>query len=291
MKANGRAGLYTIILTGLSGSGKSIALNALEDSGYFCVDNLPASLIKTFVHLCNKTPGMPRVAVGIDIRERKFFVDIAKIITSLKKSHDIGILFLEAGDTVLIRRFKETRRPHPLGNRDLKKSIRDERNMLSELKNIADNVIDTSALNPHQLRKMVIQQYSRDSKKRIDVSLVSFGYKYGTPAEADLLFDVRFLPNPHFVDHLKPLTGKAEKVKRFVIGNKETDAFLARLYDLLEFLLPRYIEEGRQYLTIGVGCTGGRHRSPAVVEELKKSLKKKKFNVSVTHRDIHDLHG
>ncbi len=289
MKALQKRRPFTIVLTGLSGAGKTVALNAFEDSNYFCVDNLPASLIRTFVHLCHKTPDISKIAIGVDIRERKFSADLNDIIHSLKKKHDMNIIFLEAGEKDLVRRFKETRRPHPLGDRDLKRAIHREKKMLSEIRSAANRVIDTSSLTPHQLRDIIFRHYSGDRKKPMVISLVSFGYKYGIPTEADLLFDVRFLPNPHFVQELKPLPGTTQKVKRFVLGKKETGNFLEKLYQLLEFLLPCYQEEGRTYLTIGIGCTGGMHRSPVIVEELRRNLKKKKLSVSVTHRDIHEV--
>ena len=287
MKSPKRNQLFTIILTGLSGAGKTVALNAFEDSNYFCVDNLPASLIKTFVHLCYKTPDISKIAIGVDIRERKFFANLSETITSLRKTQDIEIIFLEAEEDVLIRRFKETRRPHPLGYKDLKKAIRHEKKILSAIRNAADRIIDTTSLTPHQLRKIIIQNYSGEKEKSMSVTLISFGYKYGPPAEADLLFDVRFLPNPNFIKKLKPLDGTNSKVKTFLMGKKETRHFLAKLSSFLEFLIPRYKEEGRNYLTIGIGCTGGKHRSPALVEEIKKNLKKQKLDVSVIHRDMH----
>ncbi len=286
MKPLRKSRFVTIILTGLSGAGKSIALNAFEDSDYFCVDNLPASLIKTFVHLCRKTSDMPRIAIGVDIRERKFFSNLSETIASLKKDQNIKIIFLEAKEDVLIRRFKETRRPHPLGYKDLKKAIHEESKKLEAIRDAADRIIDTSALTPHQLRKIIIQNYAREKEKPMSVSLISFGYKYGTPSEADLLFDVRFLPNPNFVKGLKQFDGTNPKVKTFLFSKKETKQFLARLSSLLGFLIPKYKEEGRNYLTIGIGCTGGRHRSPALVEELEKNLKKQKLDVTVTHRDM-----
>lgn len=286
MKSPKRNQLFTIILTGLSGAGKTVALNAFEDSNYFCVDNLPASLIKTFVHLCYKTPDISKIAIGVDIRERKFFANMSETITSLRKTQDIEIIFLEAEEDVLIRRFKETRRPHPLGYKDLKKAIRHEKKILSAIQNAADRIIDTTSLTPHQLRKIIIQNYSGEKEKSMSVTLISFGYKYGPPAEADLLFDVRFLPNPNFIKRLKPLDGTNSKVKTFLMKKKETRHFLAKLSSFLEFLIPRYKEEGRNYLTIGIGCTGGKHRSPALVEEMKKNLKKQKLDVSVIHRDM-----
>lgn len=279
--------LFTIVLTGLSGAGKTVALHAFEDSGFFCVDNLPASLIRTFVHLCYKTPTITEVAIGVDIRERKFSANLVQTIASLRKTQKLEIIFLEAKDDVLIRRYKETRRPHPLGFRDLKKAIHRERGMLSDIRQVADRIIDTSELSPHQLRKTIVQLYSEKKEKPMTVSLISFGYKYGIPPEIDLLFDVRFLPNPNFVEELKRLNGTNGKVRKFILGKKETGLFLDKFCSLLEFLIPKYREEGRSYLTIGIGCTGGVHRSPAIVEEVKKNLKKQKLDVSVIHRDMH----
>lgn len=288
MKAQKKSRLSTIILTGLSGAGKTVVLNALEDCNYFCVDNIPTSLIKTFVHLSYKTPAISKIAIAVDIRERKFSANLADAISSLKnlKNQKIEIIFLEAKDDVLIRRFKETRRPHPLGFKDLKRAIHKESKMLSDIRHVADRIIDTSSLSPHQLRKIITKLYSKRGENPMAVSLISFGYKYGMPAEVDLLFDVRFLPNPNFIKELKPFDGTTEKVKAFILEKKETKHFLDRLYSFLEFLIPRYREEGRNYLTIGIGCTGGKHRSPVIIEEIKKVFKKQKLNVSVVHRDI-----
>jgi UPF0042 nucleotide-binding protein len=278
---------FTIILTGFSGSGKTVALNAFEDSNYFCVDNLPTSLIKTFVHLCHKTPDISKIAIGVDIRERKFSANLAETISSLRKTRDIEIIFLQAKEEVLLRRFKETRRPHPLGYKDLKKAIHKEVKILSTIRDTADKIIDTSSLTPHQLRKTIMHLYHEGKEETMSVSLISFGYKYGIPSEADLLFDVRFLPNPNFIKSLKNFNGTNPKIKNFLIKKKETKDFLVRVSSFLQFLIPRYKAEGRNYLTIGVGCTGGKHRSPTIVEELKKTFKKQKTDVSVTHRDMH----
>jgi UPF0042 nucleotide-binding protein len=278
--------LSTIILTGLSGSGKTVALNAFEDSNYFCVDNLPTSLIKTFVHLCEKTPDITKIAIGADIREIKFSANLADTIFSLRKKQKIEIIFLEARDDVILRRFKETRRPHPLGYKDLKKAIRKESTILKPIREIADRVIETSSFTPHQLRNTIIHLYTEAKDKMMSVSLISFGYKYGIPAEADLLFDVRFLPNPNFIKELKQFNGTSPKIKNFLLKKKETNDFLAKISSLLEFLIPRYRAEGRNYVTIGIGCTGGKHRSPAIVEEIKKTIKKQKTKVSVLHRDM-----
>ncbi len=291
MKARKKSRLFTIIITGLSGAGKTVVLNTLEDIGYFCVDNIPSTLIKTFVHLCRRTSDISKIAIGVDIRERKFYADLAKTISSLKRTQEIAVIFLEAKEDMLIRRFKETRRPHPLGDKDLKKAIRREIKILLDIKEASDIIIDTSSLSPHQLRKIIMKNYSEEKGNPIAISLVSFGFKYGVPAESDLLFDVRFLPNPNFVNELKPFDGTTIKVKNFIMKKKETKCFLDRLYSLLEFLIPQYKDEGRNFLTIGIGCTGGRHRSPAIAEEVRKFLQKQKLNASVTHRDIQDQSG
>jgi len=290
MKTRKKSQLLTIILTGLSGAGKTVVLNALEDSGFFCVDNIPMSLIKTFVHLCHKNPDISKIAAGVDIRERKFSGNLADAIYSFKKNQGVEIVFLEAKDDTLIRRFKETRRPHPLGHRDLKKAIHKERKVLSGIRDAADRIIDTSSMTPHQLRKFIAQIYSGEKGRHMMVSLISFGYKYGLPMETDLLFDVRFLPNPNFIKGLRSFNGTTKKVKDFILSKKETKHFLGKIYSLLEFLIPKYKEEGRNYLAIGIGCTGGKHRSPAIAEEIRKTLKKQRLNVSVSHRDIHDIH-
>lgn len=286
MKPPKNGHLFTIILTGLSGAGKSVALNALEDIGFFCVDNLPTSLIRSFVDLCQKTPSITKIALGVDIRERKFLTNFAETISSLKKIQKVEIIFLEAKKEILIRRFKETRRPHPLGDKDLKRALNREGRQLSGIRQLADRIIDTSSLSPHDLRKTISKLYVREKTMPLSVTLISFGYKYGIPAEADLLFDVRFLPNPNFIEELKPLTGMTAKVKDFVFKQKDSVHFLEKLYSLLDFVIPLYRKEGRSYLIIGIGCTGGRHRSPALAEEVKKFLRGKKVAVSVIHRDI-----
>jgi len=280
--------LLTIILTGLSGSGKTVALNAFEDSGFFCVDNLPTTLIGQFIYLCKNTPAIKKVAIGVDIRERRFLDNFSDIISHLRRSNRIEIIFLEAKDDVLIRRFKETRRPHPLGEKDIKKALKKEARLLRGIKQVADRVIDTSSLNPHQLRKTITQLYSGERPKRMKITLISFGYKYGIPLEADLLFDVRFLPNPNFIEHLRDFLGTSPKIKDFLLSQKDTSLFFDRLYPLLEHIIPLYMQEGRSYLTIGIGCTGGRHRSPAIVEEVKRFLRRKRLDVTVVHRDLQE---
>ncbi len=286
MKSTGNNQLTVIIITGLSGSGKTVALNAFEDSGFFCVDNLPVSIIETFINLSLRTPTISKIAIGVDIRERKFLTNFSESISALRKKLKVKIVFLEAAYDVLTRRFKETRRPHPLGFKDLKRALHKESSLLVPIREEADEIIDTSSLNPHELRKLITTSYTRHGPKEMAVNLVSFGFKYGVPLEADLLFDVRFLPNPFFVKELKEHPGTSSKVSGFVLSQGETKQFLGKLNPLLNYLVPLYMEEGRSYLTIAIGCTGGRHRSPAISEEIKKALKKQKLEVTVTHRDM-----
>ncbi|MBI5099573.1 MAG: RNase adapter RapZ [Nitrospirae bacterium] len=281
-----KSSLLIVILTGLSGSGKSIALRAFEDSGFFCVDNMPSSLIRKLVDLISRTPSTSKIAVGIDIRERKFLSDFSETVSALRKRHKVEIIFLEALDEVLIRRFKETRRPHPLGYKDLKKALHREAALLAPIRKEADKIIDSSALTPHQLRKLVTESYLNKGRREMSLNLISFGYKYGVPKEADLLFDVRFLPNPYFIPKLKPLSGTSANVRKFILSQHDTKRFFDKLNPLLDHVIPLYKKEGRSYLTIGIGCTGGRHRSPVISEEIRKRLEKKNLNVSLTHRDI-----
>jgi RNase adapter protein RapZ len=275
-----------VIITGLSGSGKTVALRALEDAGFFCVDNLPVALIDSFASEIWKNSGIRKIGIGIDIREKGFLSDIDTVIHSLKKKYRTEILFLEAEQDVLLRRFKETRRPHPLeGN--IEDAIRTERERLNVLREAADRIIDSSSFTPHQLREFITGFYSRQTgRKAMTVVLISFGFKYGAPQNIDLLFDVRFLPNPYFIPALKPLTGTDKEVSDFVIKNNTTRAYLNKMKPLIDFLIPHYIKEGRAYLTIGIGCTGGKHRSPAIVEKLKGSLKKHPVEFSIVHRDL-----
>ncbi len=272
-----------VIITGLSGSGKTVALRTVEDLHFFCVDNLPVSLIGSLV---SRISGNADIAVGIDIREKEFLDDIDRVLGGLRKKHPLEILFLEAETDVLIRRFKETRRPHPLGG-DLEKAITTEKESLAMLKRIADRVIDTSSLSPHELRKFISSLYlPKSGFKDLSVTLISFGFKYGVPQNIDLLFDVRFLPNPNFVPSLKHLRGLDRPVAEYVFRHAETKEFMKRVEDLIGFLLPLYIREGRSYLSIAVGCTGGNHRSPAIVEKLSKIIKRKNIDLHVIHRDI-----
>jgi UPF0042 nucleotide-binding protein len=275
-----------VIITGLSGSGKTVALRSLEDSGFFCVDNLPVALINSFIAIILKKKEITKIGIGIDIREKGFLYEIIDVLQTLKKKYWTEVLFLEAEEEVLLRRFKETRRPHPLvGN--IEDAIQTERERLLVVKEAADRIIDTSSFTPHQLRQFVTSLYREDKgKKLMTVVLISFGFKSGTPQNVDLLFDVRFLPNPHFVPELRPLKGTDKKVSRYVLQKKITKEFISKVKSLIDFLIPHYIKEGRPYLTIGIGCTGGNHRSPALVEKMKEYFKKYPVLVSVVHRDI-----
>jgi UPF0042 nucleotide-binding protein len=279
-----------LIITGLSGSGKSGVTKCFEDLGYFCVDNLPAKLIPTFVQLCTK-PGaeIRRVAMTMDIRERDFIQDFPGIYNSMKSDgYDFSILFLEASDEVLVRRFSETRRPHPLAfDRPILQGIAEERDRLQPVRDLADIIIDTSNLNIHELREHINKIYSPgDETRQLIISLISFGYKYGIPFNSDILFDVRFLPNPFFVQELKDKTGLDATVQDYVFQHEEWKQFREKLADLLFFLLPRFVKEGKAYLTLSIGCTGGKHRSVAITDYLEKLLKEEGFTVRSKHRDI-----
>jgi len=273
-----------VIITGLSGSGKTIALRALEDSGFFCVDNLPVALIDLFVSIVSKDRELKKIGIGIDIREKGFLSEIGNVLKTLRNKYRTEILFLEAEKDILLRRFKETRRP--LGG-NIEDAIQIEKERLSLLKEEADRIVDTSSYTPHQLRQFVTSLYrGQKGKKLMTVVLISFGFKFGAPQNIDLLFDVRFLPNPNFVPELKALKGTDKRVSDYVLKKQVTKAFLHKMKELIDFLIPLYIKEGRSYLTIGIGCTGGNHRSPAIVEKLQGYLKKHPIDLSIVHRDI-----
>jgi len=279
-----------IIVTGLSGAGRSTALKNFEDLGYFCVDNLPTTLIPKFAEICLQLKDkIKKVALGIDIREGDFLDDLFSSLEELGKmgfSHQI--LFLEAGNSVLVRRYSETRRKHPLDKegRSMLEVIIKERKRLMGIKERADKIIDTTTLTPQEFKQVIFSSFRETPElDTMNVSLVSFGYKYGIPVDADLVIDTRFLPNPHYIERLKPLTGNDPEVSRFVLKSSVTQKFLRKYSGLLKFLIPYYIREGKSYLTIAVGCTGGRHRSVIIVNKLKKFLEKK-YPVKTQYRDI-----
>jgi len=280
-----------VILTGLSGSGKTQAIRALEDLGYFCIDNLPTQLIPTMAELATRADtALQKVAIVVDVREKEFLKRFPKVFRKLRATPKVNpmLIFLEASHTALVRRFSETRRPHPLArDRSVSEGITEERGKLNQIRAMADLILDTSNLTVHELRDSFMQM-SRDDRHRADmvVNLVSFGYKNGVPVDADLVFDVRCLPNPHFVDSLRKLTGRDAAVVRYMRKHQETHDFIDRLTSFLKFALPQYVQEGKSYLTVAVGCTGGRHRSVMMAEALKKSLTGVKgVRLRVKHRD------
>jgi len=280
-----------VILTGLSGSGKTQAIRALEDLGYFCIDNLPTQLIPTMAELSTREDGgLDKVAIVVDVREGNFLAEFPRIFRRLKAQAQIDprLIFLEASDAALLRRFSETRRPHPLApDRSVKEGIADERRKLNDIRAMADLIVDTSKLTVHELRDHFMKM-SRDGRGRADmvVNVVSFGYRNGVPEDADLVFDVRCLPNPYFVSGLRELTGRDQPVARYMNRQPETKDFLENLGSFLRFALPQYVAEGKSYLTIAVGCTGGRHRSVMIAEALRKSLQDVKgIRLRVQHRD------
>ena len=275
-----------VIITGLSGSGKTVALRALEDSDFYCVDNLPITLIDSFVSEVSKDREIKKIGIGIDIREKGFLSDVNSVLKILRDKYRTEILFLEAERDVLIRRFKETRRPHPLGW-NIEEAIQTEKGRLAPLREAADRIVDTSSFTPHQLRQFITSLYKiQTGKKAMTVVLISFGFKLGTPQNIDLLFDARFLPNPNFVPELKLLKGTDKAVSDYVFKSQTAKAYVKKIKEFIDFLIPLYIKEGRSYLTIGIGCTGGNHRSPAIVEKLKGYIKKHPIDLSIVHRDL-----
>jgi len=287
----GRGTRRFVILTGLSGSGKTHAIRALEDLGYFCIDNLPTQLIPTIAELTSReATSLEKVAIVVDVREKGFLANFPRVFRKLRTAPKLKptLIFLEASHSVLVRRFSETRRPHPLArDRSVAEGITEERDKLNQIRAMADLIIDTTNLTVHELRD-IFMQMSRDGRQRADmvVNLVSFGYKNGVPLDADLVFDVRCLPNPHFVDSLRKLTGRDAAVVRYMRKHDATHDFLDRLTSFLKFALPQYVQEGKSYLTVAIGCTGGQHRSVMIAEALKKSLKGVKgVRLRVKHRD------
>jgi RNase adapter protein RapZ len=277
-----------VILTGLSGSGKSTVLHAFEDMGFYCVDNLPIELIPIFAELHAAGEGdFARAALLVDAREGAQLEKLPPLLKHLKKDHPITLVFIEADEDALLRRYSETRRPHPLGkNISVRESLLHERALMEPIRKLADVVIETTQFNVHELRHFVTERFKNPDKRPMLVSVVSFGYRYGVPSDADLVLDVRFLPNPHFVPRLRPFTGKDPKVRKYIRSFPQTGEFLRRIEGLLTYLIPHYIREGKSYLTIAFGCTGGKHRSVMLAESVQKSLAKRGFSAKVVHRDI-----
>jgi UPF0042 nucleotide-binding protein len=277
-----------VILTGLSGSGKSTVLRAFEDMGFYCVDNLPVELIPIFAELHGVGEGdFARAALLVDAREGVQLERLPPLLRHLKKDHPITLVFIEANEDVLLRRYSETRRPHPLGkNYSVRESLRHERALMEPIRKLADVVIDSTQFNVHELRHFVTRRFKNPDTRPMLVSVVSFGFRYGVPSDADLVFDVRFLPNPHFVPRLRPYTGKDRKVRQYIRSFPQTGGFLRRIESLLAYLIPHYIREGKSYLTIAFGCTGGKHRSVMLAESVKQALEKRGYSTKVVHRDI-----
>jgi len=281
--------LQLVVVTGLSGSGKSTAIHVLEDLGFYCIDNLPVALIPRVVELWESSQEeVRRVALGVDVRERHFLEEVPSVFADLRaRGVALEVIYLEASDDVLLRRFSETRRPHPAADGGgLADGIRREREKLRAVREASDRILDTSALTVHELRAALRDLIERTDAGTMTIALVSFGYKYGLPTDADLVFDCRFLPNPFFVEDLRHRVGTDQAVADYVLKRDETQDFLRHMLGLLDFTLPHYQHEGKSYLTIAIGCTGGRHRSIALVEELKRLLTERGRRVLVRHRDV-----
>ena len=275
-------------MTGISGAGKASALKAFEDLGFHCVDNLPLELLPDFAVLVSKSAEVEQAAIVVDVREGATLDRLPEILKSVKKLLHTRVVFLDAQDALLVRRYSETRRPHPLGRSEtVWRSIVEERQLLDPIRNVADTLIDTSNFNVHELRAHIQARFGHEEKtKRLLVSCLSFGFKNGVPLDADMVFDVRFLPNPHFVPEFRKKTGLDPKVAAYVRGFPQTREFLDRVTELMLYLLPHYVKEGKSYLTVAFGCTGGQHRSVMMAEEMSKRLKKAGYQVKALHRDI-----
>jgi len=277
-----------VILTGISGAGKASALKAFEDLGFHCVDNLPIELLPDFARLVEKSAEVERAAIVVDVREGTTLDRLPEILKGVKTRLSTRVVFLDAQDAVLVRRYSETRRPHPLGRSEtVSRSIVEERQLLDPIRNVADTLIDTSNFNVHELRANILARFGQENESGgLLVSCLSFGFKNGVPLDADMVFDVRFLPNPHFVEKFRKLTGLDPEVAAYVRDFPQTREFLGRVTDLMLYLLPHYVEEGKSYLTVAFGCTGGQHRSVMMVEEIAAELKRAGYQVKALHRDM-----
>ncbi len=280
-----------VILTGLSGSGKSTVLKTFEDLGFYCVDNLPVELIPTFSELyVGGESEITRAALLVDAREGRHLSQLPDAVRQLRREGvPAELVFIESSEESLLRRFSETRRPHPLGHdRPVREGLRRERQLMAPIRKLADVVIDTTRFNVHELRQFITRRFQRRGQRTLLVSLVSFGYRFGVPVDADLIFDVRFLPNPHFVPRLRRFSGKDRRVARYIKSFPQTGEFLRRIEGLLVYLIPHYIREGKSYLTIAFGCTGGRHRSVTLAEAMQRALSRHGYTAKVTHRDLNN---
>ena len=279
---------HLVILTGLSGSGKSTVLKTFEDLGFYCVDNMPVELIPTFSELRVHGSGeIERAALLVDAREGEQLERLPAIYRKLRREQPAELVFIEASDEALLRRFSETRRPHPLGHdRPVREGLRRERELMAPIRKLADVVLDTTKFNVHELRQFITQRFKNPDRRPLLVALVSFGYRFGIPADSDLVFDVRFLPNPHFVPRLRRYSGRHPRVARYIRSFPQTGEFLRRIEGLLAYLIPHYIREGKSYLTIAFGCTGGRHRSVMLAEAVRRALGRRGYSAKVVHRDV-----
>lgn len=277
-----------LIITGLSGSGKTSVSRFLEDFGYYCLDNLPTKLIPSFVDLWKRREvEIEKVALTMDIREAGFLTEFPRVLRRIRQDIRPRVIFLDASDETLIKRFSESRRPHPIKDRgSIRESVVLERKRLAEIKNLSDEVINTTDTNINDLKKILIRRFVQQSTVRMQVMVVSFGYKYGLPMDSDLVFDTRFLPNPFYVDELRDKTGKNAKVRVYVMEAPETARFVKEMFRFVDYLMPNFVEEGKSYVTVAVGCTGGKHRSVVLAETLGEHLKDMKYKVQVNHRDI-----
>ncbi len=278
-----------LIITGVSGSGKTVTSRFLEDLGFYCMDNLPSKLILNFVNLWRKKEvEIGKVALVVDVRESGFSTEFTKVLKSIREKISPRIIFLEASDAVLIKRFSESRRPHPLSKgRSVMEAVALERKRIAEIKNLSDEVIDTSQMSIIELKKLLTQRYAKKRSIKLQVMIVSFGHKYGIPLDSDLVFDTRFLPNPFYIDGLKDKTGKSSAVKDYILNSVETKKYLVELFRHIDYLMPKFVEEKKTNLTISLGCTGGKHRSVVLADVLKNHLKDKNYSVRVNHRDIY----
>ncbi|MEN2993851.1 MAG: RNase adapter RapZ [Thermodesulfovibrio sp.] len=278
---------FIVIVTGLSGAGKTVTIRTLEDIGFFCVDNLPPPVVSEFLKMLDEYSNFKNIAIGIDIRVKDFLETATELIKKIKNNYKVEVLFLEADEETILLRYKETRRPHPLSSfyASLQEAFKHEMELLYPLRCLADRVVDTSKLNPHELKSLIRHMYGAENISP-SITIISFSYKKGIPVNADLIFDARFLPNPYFIPSLTDLTGKDKAVKDFMLKQKETIEFLKYVKDFLKFAISGYKKEGRAYVTVAIGCTGGKHRSVALVEEIAEYLKGFSFNPVVVHRDL-----